>query len=123
MIDAGISKPSTTAIKKTARSDKLEVTGFLSSWDAIGLDNQKALMARNIRRQYSMMQKLMLPKHAGNARMISQTLFRYKRFLLRDDSFCNAADSPWSICHAHGSSLQSSPFRIPQDWPDVTHAL
>ncbi|WP_239689636.1 hypothetical protein [Aquitalea pelogenes] len=51
-----MSKPSTTAIKNTARSDKLEVTGFLSSWVAIGLDNQNALMARNIRRQYSNIQ-------------------------------------------------------------------
>ncbi|WP_240902516.1 hypothetical protein [Aquitalea denitrificans] len=43
-----MSKPSTTAIMKTARSERLEVTGFFSSWDAIGIGGQNALMARNI---------------------------------------------------------------------------
>jgi hypothetical protein len=43
---------------KTARSERLEVTGFFSSWDAIGIGGQNALMARNIRYQNSVLQLL-----------------------------------------------------------------
>ncbi len=52
MMEAGISKPSTTAIMKTVRKERLEVTGFFSSWDAIIINYQKAFMARKTRYQY-----------------------------------------------------------------------
>jgi hypothetical protein len=41
---------------KTVRSERLEVTGFFSSWDAIGSGGQNTLMARNIRNQNSLLQ-------------------------------------------------------------------